>query len=368
MPQLTQKQSTFLELYLGHRPAVADALKKSHPQEPAQGASVNTEENNRLSQLSAQELAKTVLIQCDMNVLFSKANMLALKDAEFKGEGTPALKKLMEQVEKGFPSLPRDDVMKGLETIVGIPPTAERLHVEYDRFVILRKQQGAIGEQKEQDDPSGLSDMHKDFMGSRSQLMFGKVLGDAFGIHEIFAALLSPTGGLVGPGNLALQLDADDPIALHGTVHDAGGYLKTYHDQGPGYNYLNHKWEFLGPDSCISGQVSGILFWVKEAGAEYEGSRTDAVLINLEKGLKSARDAVATAVDDLLSVFKSQPDDAVETAPGAALDVAQAIHDASNKVAKTVAEPYDAAAKDVQKTMDDTAKDKVKAASNFIWE
>ncbi len=61
-------------------------------------------------------------------------------------------------------------------------------------------------------------------MGSTSQLRYGKVVGDVFGVDPMFGAMLNPTGGLVGPDNKALDGDST-ALGYHGVVHDAAGYL-----------------------------------------------------------------------------------------------------------------------------------------------
>ena len=182
--------------------------------------------------------------------------------------------------------------------------------------------------------------------------------------------MLSPTGGLVGPGNLALRLDSDNPVALHGTVHDAGGYLNTFHDVGPGYNYLDSKLEILGADSCLSGQLTGITYWVGEAGGDYVSTRVDAVVVKIEKTLTSARDAVASKINDLLGVFSKKADkvvDGAEEVAEDALGVAESIHDACDKAAKAAVESFEKTSANLSRTMNDVAKDKLKSASNFVW-
>ena len=44
----------------------------------------------------------------------------------------------------------------------------------------------------------------------------------------------------MGPANKSLFVgDVHDSIVCHAIVHDAFGYLYTFHKLGPGYNYLN---------------------------------------------------------------------------------------------------------------------------------
>src|SRR5205807_2681068 len=82
------------------------------------------------------------------------------------------------------------------------------------------------------------------------------------GIDPVFGAILNPTGGLPGPGNISTNVG--DTIGYHGIAHDAAGYLYNYHNVGPGYDYLG-KGDFpasgLGTESPISGQRAGIIYW-----------------------------------------------------------------------------------------------------------
>jgi len=102
-----------------------------------------------------------------------------------------------------------------------------------------------------------------------------------FKIDPVFGALLSPTGGLVGPGNVswnAASVPTDyftgspavwaadtllhrPEVAYHGIVHDAAGYLLNYHRIGPGYNYLGL--DSVTPDTSnpLSGQQPGLNYW-----------------------------------------------------------------------------------------------------------
>ena len=50
-------------------------------------------------------------------------------------------------------------------------------------------------------------------------------------------------------------------MAYHSAVHDAFGYLLTFHEIGPGYDYL--KKSVLSKYNPISGQYDGISFWKK---------------------------------------------------------------------------------------------------------
>ena len=355
MPQLSERQSDFLKKHLGCCPPVSAA------------------ENEALAKLSPEELAKTDLTKVDVDSLFTKDAMDALREVEIKGEGTPEMKRLMREITNGFPTMSRESVMEALEGVVGTPPDAKKLNLDYDRFLIVQKQQEAIGASGGEKNVPLNEDMHPDFMGSRGQLLSGKVVGDAFGIHEIFGSLLNPTGGLVGAGNhfahpmipiKAAHLDPDNPIAVHGIVHDAGGYLNTYHDEGPGYDYLESDIEFLSTDHPLAGQISGIAYWTMEVGDEYFIKRVDAAVMEVENALKSVRDAVANTVDNMMSVFRSDPDSTVP-ADDENVDTANAIEDAFGKAARAAEQIYDSIIPGP--AMAAQAKKKLDAMSSFVW-
>ncbi|MEX0320138.1 MAG: hypothetical protein AB3N21_19455 [Ruegeria sp.] len=362
MSQLTEQQTEFLRRYMGFRPTGK--------------IPISAEENDRLERLTPEELVAADLTRCDTKKLFGDEYMIALKDVTFKGEGSPDLKALMREVVKGLSGQRRIEVMEELSVIVGLPPTAEDLDRDYGRFLVVRKQQKVNGVTKDEDAPDLDEERHADFMASRGQLMFGKVLGDAFGIHEVFAALLSPTGGLVGPGNSfipgsdlidAFHLDPDNPVALHGCVHDAAGYLHTFHDTGPGYNYLDSSLELFPTDSPLSGQFSGIAYWVEKAGDDYTERRTDAAVLAVEKGLESARNAVADSINGLLKGLRSKSKQAVETVKGAIYGVADAIQDAVSKVKETAVEPHKPPTADPSIPASTEVKGKLEALSKFLW-
>ena len=80
------------------------------------------------------------------------------------------------------------------------------------------------------------------FRASKDHLIFGKIVGDALGLHPTLGALLNPTGGIVGPNNsnMFLRSLAFFPsFRKNGIIHDAMGYLRYYHGIGPGYKYLD---------------------------------------------------------------------------------------------------------------------------------
>lgn len=364
MTGLTPDQARFVAKHLAPpRKGPKAAPRKDAPP-------VSREETARLDALPEEELLTTDLTQVEMKSLFGDAYMAALAGADIKGEGSPKLAEIMRAVIKGVSGAVRERTMQGLEAIIGIPPDADALDVDYGRFLVLRKQQEAQAKRKDDAVTALNEDMHPDFMGSRAQLLFGKVLGDAFGIHEVFGALLSPTGGLVGPGNWLIpgvvkagHLDPDNPIALHGIVHDAAGYMSGFHDAGPGYNYLGSNLELFSTSSPLAGQFSGVLYWIKEAGDDYLLRRIEGAVMAVERGLKGVRDAVAEKVQGLFSVFSKAPPPPAEPSPDQVLDVAEAFADAQ-RLAEGAPDKPDAG--DASEGLSGDAKEARDAASEFL--
>jgi hypothetical protein len=153
-----------------------------------------------------------------------------------------------------------DRTLNTIAEIRGRPPT--EIRAEYDRFLQVRAQAEQIGQARGQGAvPSLDRTFHEDFMGTTPQLRFGQMVGDAFGIDPVFGAMLSPTGGMVGPGNWAYAPSNDSAVGYHGVAHDAAGYLYNYHGVGPGYDYLNR--EGLDRGNPLTGQVSGTRYWTE---------------------------------------------------------------------------------------------------------
>lgn len=124
----------------------------------------------------------------------------------------------------------------------------------------------------------GLSLLHRNHWGSRRQLMFGKVVGDHLGIHPVFAALLNPSGGIIGPSDEAITIALEQDLGgmfnenaweYHGAAHDAYGYLYNHHETGPGYQYVDSRFNDFDPGgtgSPLSGQISGYIYWARQMG------------------------------------------------------------------------------------------------------
>ncbi|MDB2686765.1 DNA/RNA non-specific endonuclease [Mariniblastus sp.] len=119
------------------------------------------------------------------------------------------------------------------------------------------------------------------FLGSTASLRFGKVVGDVFGIDPVFGALLNPSGGIVGDGfNRIFPIPLpglkkfnhpdyrEDSIIMHGIYHDAAGYLRNFHDIGPGYDYLGEE-RNCDPRNPLVGQRSGLRWWLNNGSRRF---------------------------------------------------------------------------------------------------
>jgi hypothetical protein len=180
------------------------------------------------------------------------------------GADTPELRAVMSALAKDpkEPELTR--LLQEMARIRG-KPYAE-IRAQYDKFLKVREQAAQAALKNGEPIPP-LSDLfHGDFMASTPQLRYGQVVGDAFGIDPVFGALLNPTGGMVGPGNLAIAPGATDALGYHGLFHDAAGYLYNYHGVGPGYNYLGAETGDTG--NPLTGQVAGAYYWTAKVNPD----------------------------------------------------------------------------------------------------
>src|SRR3990170_3279336 len=167
----------------------------------------------------------------------------------------------------------------------------EEMRSEYEKFQELAAERDAAG------GVGGLGGGHPSFMGSNTQMRYGQVVGDAFGIDPVFGAMLNPTGGLVGPGNWALAGD-DTAVGYHGVVHDAAGYLHTFHDAGPGYDYMGL--EGRDTSSPLSGQREGIAHWRGLLGGPSPVSAPSEWVM---RGVVGGVDIASSAFEGIKSIF-----------------------------------------------------------------
>jgi len=368
---------------------------------------LSAEANAALEGLEPEQLAKEDLTQRDPGELFQDDYMDALVELGEKGmpgAGTENLEQVMRFLAKGASGAKREKLIGALALIV--KADAKKLDVDYSRFLILRDQQAAIGKQKQKEVvPDLAEDIHSEFMASNAQLLFGKVIGDTFGIHPVFGALLSPTGGLVGGGNKSVQLDTDDPTAMHGIMHDAAGYLYNYHGQGPGYDYLDMEERDTGHE--LTGQRSGMRYWhekldpdaegimmkgngfaldlidtVYEVEAKYleaqelyaEGKKQATQLkVEAERSLQEARDTVTGAFDQAMDTANRKAaeverdlEQAANDLERAANEAAVAAREAAEEAERAIVQTYDNAVSAVGAAAQE-ASDKLEAAWNYLW-
>jgi methyl-accepting chemotaxis protein len=200
------------------------------------------------------------------------------------------------------------------------------------------------------------------------------------------------------------HLSPDNPIALHGTVHDAAGYLDSFHDEGPGYNYRGSEIEGMVtsaiemlPESWentllpLTGQLSGIAYWTMEAGDEYIEARFDEGLVALEEALDSARDGASDQIDEIVSAIddakkaiadqaeelRSDMEDAADQAAEELQDIVDAVEtevleardaleSGAEMVADSVVETFEEVS-DAVGSFGEGVGDKLDAIANFIW-
>jgi uncharacterized protein YukE len=138
----------------------------------------------------------------------------------------------------------------------------------------------------------------EEFYGDIRQLRFGMIVGDSLGVHPVFGALLSPTGGMVGPSDDTPWLDNTlspwDVMQYHGPAHDAAGFLQNY-DIGDGYNYApsllaqlsesTFDWAtktqpFQDQIPALDGQTAGITYWQIKLQQRWLGETTGKIIGN----------------------------------------------------------------------------------------
>lgn len=200
------------------------------------------------------------LVVRDPNSIFSDSALRGMVGASPQGADTPALRSAMNELARNPTGPELDRALSSIAEARG-RPIAE-IRAEHQRFLEVRAQAEQFRQARGLEEiPAVNTTFHEDFMGTTPQMRFGQMVGDAFGIDPVFGAMLSPTGGMVGPGNLAFAPSNNSAIGYHGVAHDAAGYLYNYHGVGPGYDYLNR--EGLDRGNPLTGQVTGTRYWTE---------------------------------------------------------------------------------------------------------
>ena len=210
------------------------------------------------------DTSSKVIQQCSHKTpvdIYSHEYRKGLINSTFEGADDPKMREAMVALRKQpLSDLEAEPHLKQITESRKRP--IEEIRAEYEKYVETNNAM----KDKIRDDPGRyekideLKDSQRDFMGSDWQMRYGKVVGDELGMDPVFGAMLNPTGGLVGPGNSGLAPDGalmPESVAYHGAYHDAMGNLYTYHDRGPGYNYMKSP---IGLDTGnpLAGQATGI--------------------------------------------------------------------------------------------------------------
>ncbi len=203
---------------------------------------------------------------------------LDVVDALFKtfpGQNDPlytdSIKKLSENSND-------QDAIKGLSESLGISPAEVK-----NQLVLIDKYK-----------PEGVVKLSSDsdHWGSREQLLFGHTVAKNLDpkLNGSVAVLLSPTGGIVGPGsvdlsNVAGSFGVDEHIIkVHAAVHDAAGFLFNKFGKGPGYNYQGGS---LYKGLPLSGQLKGYSFWkTAQNSLQYAATHVEDGVEHLEEVIK----------------------------------------------------------------------------------
>jgi hypothetical protein len=202
----------------------------------------------------------------DPGKLFSPDSLKLLIGIQIQGAGS-ALGNLMT----GFLQKPSDGLDEFIQALADIRdrPMGE-IQIEIEIFKELEQQRDAASAAAETaSTAAGGGGAPNSFMGSMTQMRYGSVVGDAFGVDPVFGAMLNPTGGLIGPGNYAVA-GGESAVGYHAVAHSAAGYLHNYHQIGPGYDYLGQ--EGGDPSSPLTGNRSGLAFWRSTLGSSSSSS------------------------------------------------------------------------------------------------
>ncbi len=212
----------------------------------------------------ASAQAASSMLAVDPGSLFSIASLEILIGSQFHGAGLE-----LGILMNGFMQAPSGDGLD--EFIQALADIRDRpvgeIQLEFEIFQELQEQSDAAAPETPSGGGGGGSP--NSFMGSMTQMRYGSVVGDAFGIDPVFGAMLNPTGGLIGPGNWAVA-GGESAVGYHAVTHDAAGYLYNHHNVGPGYDYLGQ--EGGDPSSPLTGNRSGIAHWRNTLGGSSSSS------------------------------------------------------------------------------------------------
>ncbi|ROH83497.1 hypothetical protein ED236_12270, partial [Pseudomethylobacillus aquaticus] len=216
--------------------------------------------------LKAQPSVENTDSLSNKDSVFGTPYRLKLINSRFSGSDTQHLTEIMAGLINSTETNSIEKTSAYLEALaVERNRDINEIQREYETYKELRAKVNSMIDNSDGrlDAIAKLKPKQADFMGSTWQLRFGKVVGDYWGIDPVFGAMLNPTGGLVGPGENALDprsIYVPASAGYHGAYHDAMGYLFNYHEVGPGYNYLRSSIE-LPTKSPLAGQITGVPWW-----------------------------------------------------------------------------------------------------------
>lgn len=205
-------------------------------------------------------------------LIVTEDNLRQLIDSRFVGASSAGLKSAMDILYSKPGGTLLSETLTRVETIRGMAPgsalaqynKALKKQIEgVDHYKKHKEDKGQVYDHAVDNPSPALSSDNKDFTASSAQLRFGKILGDVFGIDAVFGSLISPTGGMAGPGNERIPIVKDGgAVATHGAIHDAAGYLYNCHGIGPGYDYLKSE-AGSDPSNPLAGQTN-MNWWIQE--------------------------------------------------------------------------------------------------------
>jgi hypothetical protein len=211
------------------------------------------------------------------DLVITEDNLRELIDSQFVGAESAGLKNAMMVLYTKPGGTVLSEALAQVEAIRGLPPGSGLAQYNkamakqvagVDRYKKHKEESGHVYDHAvDNPSPALNTSEHPDFTASNGQLRFGKVVGDVFGIDAVFGSLISPTGGMAGPGNEKIpMIENGSAVATHGAVHDAAGYLYNCHGIGPGYDYLGRE---PGADTSnpLAGQTN-MEWWIDEYDAK----------------------------------------------------------------------------------------------------
>lgn len=289
--------------------------------------------------------------------------------------GSSELNEILEEMQT-IDEKTREEQEAFLETLAtelyGEEYTADQyqhLDEQLDKFIEFKEM--LVNETEVGYDPIN-EEKFGEFLGSLEHYKFGEMVGESIGMDPLFASMLSPTGGLVGPGNTALNLSIDNPIGVHGIVHDAAGFLFNGFDIGPGYAY---KGDLLPTSWPIAGQISGVVYWtwdtIKDVASDAWEYTTEFISNGWDTIQDVAADAWDTATDTLVSAWDYAKDtvkDTISTAQQFAYDTVEQIGNTVNEIQEDISNAWDSTQDYINNTWDsvqDTANDAKDALEDF---